>query len=351
MKNTNLIIGKAESGKTRGILLKKVNDSIRENSNLLFIDNKKEYYRTYCDKLKNNGYDVKVFNISDPSKSNGYNPLALPYSYYKKGNQDKAIELINELALEIYKEDEQYNDPFWSNSAASYFTGLVLILFKEASQEEINLGSIYSIITSDETDCKECSIIKEYLKSIDIMDPIYINLSSTEFAPVETKGSIISVMRQKLNLYISREMLLSVLCSSEIEIDKICDKTAIFIIGKVTKSAYNVLSNILINQIIYFVNENGIKFTYYFDNFESLPIVLEFNDLIENASINNSKIYVAVKDKEELLSNYGKFILSRFSSVTEIDQETNLIDIGNYNEYPIFKLEQKKFFNFKDYIK
>ena len=51
MKNTNLIIGKKGIGKT-SIMFDEIKKLIDNNDNLLIIDNKEEYYKTYAEELK-----------------------------------------------------------------------------------------------------------------------------------------------------------------------------------------------------------------------------------------------------------------------------------------------------------
>ena len=209
MKNTNLIIGKINSGKTTGILFSEMKKSIANNENLFILDEKEEYYKTFKQELDNNGYKVYVLNLKDTYKSNSFNPLIVPYNYYKSGNIDKTIEAIAELGLEIFKTDNPNIDPFWENSAADYFTALTLILFKEGKIGEINLGSIQTMITLGEKKLDNTSVIRKYFDNLDIKDIIYKSGSSVVYAPVDTRESIISVMKQKLNIYCLREQLLN----------------------------------------------------------------------------------------------------------------------------------------------
>ena len=51
--------------------------------------------------LRDKGYDVQILNFRDPQNGSSWNPLSLPYRMYKSGNQDKAIELLDDLALNI----------------------------------------------------------------------------------------------------------------------------------------------------------------------------------------------------------------------------------------------------------
>ena len=56
---------------------------------------------------------------------------------YKEGNHDKAIELLDDLALNILYDDSNKNqDPFWEKTSADYFSGVALGLFEDAKPDE-----------------------------------------------------------------------------------------------------------------------------------------------------------------------------------------------------------------------
>lgn len=336
---TNLIIGKINSGKTRGILFNEFKKSIANKENLFILDEKEEYYKTFKKQLDDNGYKVYVLNLKDTSKSNSFNPLMVPYNYYKNGNIDKAIESITELGLEIFKTDNSNIDPFWENSAADYFTALTLILFKEASIKEINLGSIQTMVTLGSRNIEDTFVIKKYFNNLDINDIIYKSGSSVVYAPMETRESIISVMKQKLNSYCLREQLLNNLCGNDIDLMNIESKTAIFVINKL---GLNNISNIMINQL---VNTN-IEMTYYLDNIDNMPLILELKNMLDS----KLKIYVATRNKEEFVSKYGKTIIDCFENIVENKEVTEYNEIGNYNEYPIFKKNEVGYFNIEEYV-
>ena len=57
MKDTNLIIGKKNTGKTT-LLFQEVEYAIENNDNLLIYDDRDEYYKTFSKKLKENNYNV-----------------------------------------------------------------------------------------------------------------------------------------------------------------------------------------------------------------------------------------------------------------------------------------------------
>ena len=181
MKDTNLIIGKKNTGKTQNILFNELLKSIDNNENLCIFNTRDEYFRTFSKKLKENNYNVLTLNLSDTTKSNGYNPLQLPYLLYKEGKLDLAVSMINTLALEIFKDERNNADPFWENMASNYFTGLVLILFNEGSESEINLGSIQVMMSQGEEQFDKITYLKKYLDNIEVTSVIYSLLSPVAF--------------------------------------------------------------------------------------------------------------------------------------------------------------------------
>ena len=340
MKNTNLIIGEVNTYKTTGVMFNEVINSIKNGESLLVLDNKNEYFGTFKSELDKNNYNTLVFYLDHDYKSNSFNSLMFPYKYYKEGNKDKAVEMIKELGLEIFKTDNAYSDPFWENSAADYFMALVLILFKEGKEEEINLGSIQVMINKNDK-------ITKYFDSLDVLDSIYIAGSTTVYAPSDTRGSILSVMKQRLNEFCVREMLLNNLLGNDIDLSNIKEKTAIFIIGN---EKINRLGNILIDELVNVLIDNNIKFTFFLDGLCDVPVILELNKILDR----KMKLFATVRSIEELEEKYGKYIKSKFEncvSSKDVVDKDDLIDIGNSKDYPESKVNKGVYFNIEDFIK
>ena len=119
----SLIIGSTGSGKTQYMVLPAVKILARKGESMIITDPKGEIYEETAEMLKEKGYNIVLLNFRDPQKGNAWNPLYLPYSLYKEGNVDKAIELLDDLAANIlYDEKAQNQDPFWEKSSADYFS-------------------------------------------------------------------------------------------------------------------------------------------------------------------------------------------------------------------------------------
>ena len=139
----NLIIGSTGSGKTQCIIFPMVQSLAKHNESMVITDPKGEIYEKTSEMLRKRGYNIVLLNFRNPQNGNAWNPLTLPYRLWNSGNQDKAIELLDDLALNIlYDESNKNADPFWEKTSAGYFAGLALGLFEDAKEEEININSI-----------------------------------------------------------------------------------------------------------------------------------------------------------------------------------------------------------------
>jgi type IV secretion system protein VirD4 len=96
-----LIFGNTGSKKTRNFCIPSVYMIGMAGESMIISDPKGEIYRNTSGFLADKGYSVKVLNLRNPEKSSRWNPLLLPYRYYKNDNTDKAIELISDFCLQL----------------------------------------------------------------------------------------------------------------------------------------------------------------------------------------------------------------------------------------------------------
>ena len=63
MKDTNIVIGKKNTGKTSCYLFNEVKDAINNGENLCIYDTRDEYFKTFSSELKNNDYNFTYLFI------------------------------------------------------------------------------------------------------------------------------------------------------------------------------------------------------------------------------------------------------------------------------------------------
>jgi len=311
----NLIIGSTGSGKTEMLVQPMVKILAKKGESMIITDPKGEIFENNAVELREKGYNVVLLNFRDPQKGNSWNPLTLPYNLYKAGNKDKANELLDDLAMNIlYDEKAQNQDPFWEKTSADYFTGLALGLFEDAKEEEINLNSINLMTTVGEEKLMASTYIKEYFSFKDPASPAYVNVSSTIMAPSDTKNSILSVFKQKIKLFASRENLSEMLCRGDFDMKDIGrKKTAVFVVIQDEKKTYHSLVTIFIKQcyetLIDVAQENGGKLAYrtnfILDEFANMPPLKDVTTMVTAARSRKIRFSFIIQNFAQLSQVYG----------------------------------------------
>ena len=313
-ENHTLVIGATGSGKTKSVVDPLVYSLAKAKESMIITDPKGEIYKEHSNMLRSRGYDIIVLNFREPQHGNCWNPLSLPYQLYKAGNTDKATELVDDVALNILK-DKKAQDPFWENSAADYFSGVALGLFEDAKEDEVNLNSISYVTTVGEEKCPPSNYIKEYFNMKGESSTPYVFASNTINSPTETKGGILSVFRQKIRLFASREQLSEMLSRSDFNMRDIGKKpTAVFMIIHDEKTTYHALATIFIKQcyetLIDVAQECGgklpVRTNFILDEFANMPPLKDVTTMVTAARSRQIRFTFIIQNFAQLNDVYGK---------------------------------------------
>ena len=312
----SLIIGATGSGKTQGVVFPQVRSLAKARESMIITDPKGEIYEKASLMLREQGYQILLLNFRDPQNGSAWNPMTLPYKLYKSGNHDKAIELLDDLALNILYDDSNKNaDPFWEKTSADYFSGVALGLFEDAKEDEININSISLATTTGEEKFGGSTYIKEYFAAKDPASAAAINASSTIMAPTETKGSILSVFKQKVKLFASRDNLSEMLSYSSVDLESIGERpTAVFIVIQDEKKTYHSLVTILLKQIyetlISTAQKHGgklpVRTNFILDEFANMPPLKDVTTMITAARSRLIRFTMIIQNFAQLDAVYGK---------------------------------------------
>ncbi len=311
----NLVIGSTGSGKSQTIVNPMVNLLAKKGESMIITDPKGELYKYSAEYLKQRGYKIIILNFREPQNGNAWNPLTLPYQYYKAGNVDKATELLDDVALNILYDPSNKNESdFWEKSAADYFSGLALGLFMDAKEKEVNLNSINIMSTVGEERYATSNYIKEYFNLKGANSSPYIFASNTINAPNETKGGILSTFRQKIRKFSTQENLSEMLSYSDFDMRDIGNgKTAVFMIIHDEKKTYHSLMTIFIKQcyetLIDVAQQRGGKLPYrtnfILDEFANMPPLKDVDSMVSAARSRDIRFTFIIQDFAQLNNVYG----------------------------------------------
>ncbi len=312
----NLVIGSTGAGKTQTTVLPMVNLLAKHDESMIITDPKGEIYEHSANYLKSLGYNIVLLNFRDPQEGNSWNPMYLPYSLYKDNKIDKSIELLEDLAANILKDPSaKGQDPFWENTSADYFAGLSFALFEDGDESEINLNSINLMTTIGEEKLANSTYVKEYFSFKDPASTAYIKASSTLMAPNETKGSILSVFKQRVQLFASRQNLSEMLGHNDFDMRDIGrKKTAVFIVIQDEKTTYHTLVTIFLKQcyetLISVAQESGGKLphrtNFILDEFANMPPLKDVTTMVTAARSRNIRFTFIIQNFAQLYEVYGK---------------------------------------------
>ncbi len=310
----SLVIGATGSGKTQMVINPLVNLLSKKGESMVITDPKGEIYEKNGEMLRDLGYDVIVVNFRDPQNGSCWNPYTLPYKYYKEGNQDKANELLNDMAINIAT-DEKADDPFWTNSAADYLTGLSLGMFEDANEDEISISTVNLMVTVGEEKVGASTYAKEYFKLKDPASPAAINALGTVNAPQDTKNSVLSVLKQKIKVFAVTQNLAEMLSRSDFDMETIGErKTAIFMIIQDEKTTYHALATIFVKQcyesLIAVAQRHGgklpVRTNFLLDEFANMPKFKDITTMITAARSRQIRMTMIIQNFAQLVQVYGK---------------------------------------------
>ena len=143
-RNCNILtIGGSGAGKTRYFAGPNI---LQANCNYVITDPSGELLRDYGKFLEDEGYDVKVFNITDPYMSNHYNP----FEYIKE--EKDVFTLVEAFIRNTTPEGKNGGDPFWENSEKLLLTALILYLWHEAPKEDQTFTKVVQLISLADID-------------------------------------------------------------------------------------------------------------------------------------------------------------------------------------------------------
>ena len=314
-----IVFGATGSLKSRAVVMPTVKVLAAAGESMIINDSKGEIYEKLSAELKNkHGYNIAVINLREPTLSNAWNPLKIPYEFYVHGYYDRAAEFANDIANNLMLSEISEKDPYWDYSAADLCLGLILLLFrycKDKNQpiEAVNIGNIIKLRQLIfEDDSPEDKGLWKYAKDDEL---IATSLSGAITAPTNTRHSILSVFDQKIRAFSIQPTLLDMLANDDLNLDTLSnEKVAIFLITPDEKTLYHRLIALFIKQtyeyIIYRVqsqnsNVANNRINFILDEFSSLPNIHDMPAMISAARSRNIRFLLVIQSLHQLKQRYG----------------------------------------------
>ena len=245
-RNLNiLVVGGSGSGKTRFFCKPGI---MSVNCSYLIVDPKGEMLRSTGYLLKDEGYDIKVFDLIHPRQSDGYNPFT-----YIRDDPD-VLKLMDNLVKNTTPPKGASNDPFWEKAEIALDSALMLYLLYEAPVEEQNFEMLMFML--------ECARVMEedeqYQSPLDLLfqtleerDPSHIAVREYKVykqAAGKTAKSILVTASVRLAAFIFPQYA-AMMQTDEMDFASMGErKRAIFCVIPVNDGSMNYLVSMLMTQ-------------------------------------------------------------------------------------------------------
>lgn len=349
-RNKNLIIEKSD------ILNDILSEKIKRNESFLMSDTSYMCIDKHYEELKNRGYNTIIINLKDTMHSEGYNPLSYPYRLFKNNKEDEAIECLEDILKIIFKDNDKRkkDDPFWDEVSIDLILGIILGLFEDAAEDEINFSSVNEILLG--------LLGESYLGSYFIK---YFNgkTSSTAYkcaAPVimasnDTKSSIFCVSRQRLLKYNLKKNIRYLLNETTFDLENILkEKTAIFVITKENDKNINDIAAMLISQVYKFIYDENFdnRFNFILGNIEAIDYINDLETILFSALDKNIKFYIETLSLENMKEKYSALIFDICEVIKKVDSKsiTNINSNHDISKYPNLDNKEPKKFNIRQFV-
>lgn len=312
-RNLNvLVVGGSGAGKTRFYAKPNV---MQANTSYVVLDPKGEILRDTGYLLEQQGYDIKVLDLIDTSRSHGFNPFV-----YLRDDKD-VLRLVSNLIRNTTPKGAQSNDPFWERAETALLEALILYLVNEAPPEEQNFPMVMEMINAAEVkeeDEEYASVLDELFERLAMRDPEHLAVKQYhifKLAAGKTAKSILislGVRLEKFNL----PQIASIVSYDELDIPSLGErKTALFAIIPDNDSSLNFIIGMMYSSVfqeLYYIADHvhgGRLPTHVhcvMDEFANVALPDEFDKLLATMRSREISVSIIIQNIAQLKALFEK---------------------------------------------
>ena len=251
--NNVLVEGAAGTGKSRFVIKPNI---LQLNCSYVITDPSGEMISATGTMLKEAGYEIKIFNISDMQHSNCYNPL-----HYIR-NEAGVSMLVDCLIKNTTSEQSKSGDQFFTNAEKLLYCACIFYLKDHCTNVQAkNFPSIMTLINAskvNENNPNEASDLDKLFETVPRTSLAHKYYKAFKQASGKTLKSIIISCVTRLQPFLTPQVV-NLTKKDTLELDKMGDrKTALFIITPQADRTYSFLASMLYSQAFetwYYIGE------------------------------------------------------------------------------------------------
>ena len=312
LNNNVMVVGGSGCGKTRSIVCPNI---LQATGSYIIADPKGNLYDKYADYLHKKGYEVKIVNFTDPSKSAHYNFLD-----FIRNTQD-VLKIAHMLTYSDQNGICRTPDPFWDEATELLYQSLIAYLCFHRPEKDRTLESIFKLIASgrvpeDNSDAESAlDVIMNEIGRRNSRDFAYKQYLKYRTGAGKTIRSILITANTKLGAFDTVE-LNRMMGRSEIDFARIGrQKTAIFVVVSDTDRSMDTQANIFFTQAmnelcLYADTECSdqrlpVPVRFILDDFATNCKIVDFPRMISSIRSRGISVMLLLQAEGQLRSSYG----------------------------------------------
>jgi len=295
-----LVVGGSGAGKSACYIKPNI---LQMLGSYVITDPKGELYRETSGFLKENGYEVRAFNLVNPEYSDRYNPLSHIVDH-------TSVDIIAHTIVQGATKGQGSNDPFWDETAKMLLKACIYYVISVLPKEEQNISSCLNIIRQGGADP---DIFKKlFINELKPEHPGRKEYENFSTAADKTMQSIVVSTISKITAFDTPAMQ-RITTSNNINFDDLGQKkVALFVITSASDSTYDFISTIFFSQMLQKLyvqaDRNGgtLNQQVYFllDEFANIGQIPDFNKKLSTTRSLGISISIVVQSLDQLEALY-----------------------------------------------
>ena len=302
------IYGASGTGKSRCFVRPQILQCVARGESIIITDPKGEIYADTAEFMRKRGYDVKMFNLVDPTYSDSWNCLA------EITSNPESIELMAQTFVEVIIKNtsgEGGGEHFWNNAEMNLLKALSLYVAMDEtrSENQKNIGAAYEMLTNN--DEKKLNAMFDKLP---IGHPARAPWGIYKQAGDNVRGNVIIGLGARLQVFQS-DIIRKITTFSEIDMEGPAKrKSAYFVIMSDQDSTLDFLSSLFFSflfiRLVRYADVKGkdgrcdVPVNFILDEFPNIGSIPDFTKKLSTIRSRDLRVAVIFQNIAQLQNRY-----------------------------------------------
>ena len=270
----SIVYGGSGAGKSYGIIKP---NALQMNASFLFTDPKGELYEELAHPLEEEGFEVKVFNLGDMTKSLRYNP----YAYIR--DENGVASMVQCIIDNTKKEGTSSGDQIWDDTMTILLEAVSFFMIEKFPPKQRNLANALRIIRLAEVDENNSSSKSRFDNMFEALEEENKKNGKPEsmatkrykefrISSGKTLKSILTTTLSRLGMF-DYEKVQNLTEYDEMHLEELGrKKQALFVIIPAANKKFNFLAATMYSQMfetLYYLVENKYPYGYFLQDIKS----------------------------------------------------------------------------------